>query len=377
MERTKPAPVRESAVPRYEQLRNTLISMIRDGQYLPGMKLPTEPEIAEQYGVSRMTANRAILSLVSDGLLYRKKKAGTFVSEEVPEIRLPVLRPVVVVNQPDATMLDHYFQGLFWNLNSEAAAHGITLKTTSIPETDRVASLMASEPNPLIVLSSPRHILDDLLEIARMGTQVIVVGASWQGYGIHSIDSDNLLGSAMAVEHLLSLGHREIAFVGAWPDDSNTADRVRGFRAAMLARNLDYREDRVLVATGTLHGEPASRERVATLLTSDDRPTAVFAAGGQLAMEVIGVAQSMGLRVPEDLSIVGYDDIPAMLGTYPAVTTIRQPLAAMARAAAQAMLDERMAGVNPTVFDPELVIRGTTAVPSKPIARPRQSERVL
>lgn len=341
-----------------------LLERIQSGEYKPGTPLPTEPEIAEEFGMSRMTANKAILSLVQDGWLYRRKRAGTFVAENAGGTL--ARRPTLTIPWPEQTLEDDYFQGLYWSLNSHLVSAGISLRIVPMPDQDRVATLSGCDADPLILLGAPRTLHTDLLEIARMGTRILLLGTNLTGYGIMAIDSDNLLGAGIAVGHLAELGHRRFGFIGAWPDDTNTIDRERGYRTALQSHGYAYQPERSIVCqSGLFERDHRALEMVRAMLQAPDRPTAVFAAGSNIAMELMSLAADLGLGIPNDLSIVGYDDPPFASRLIPPLTTIRQPLSEMAAFAADLILHPRSRPCEDyTLFDPQLVVRGTTSPPS-------------
>lgn len=351
---------RSGSVPRHVALRRDLMDRIDGGEYGPGDRIPPELKIAELFGVSRMTANKAILSLVADGRLVRHKRRGTFVAETTPTAK----RPVVVVDQLPLAMEDDYFQGLFWSLQRELAANGVGLQTVGMATADRAQQFAGLGADPLVLIGPNKTLLADILEAASRGTRIVVLGASWQGPGITAVDSDNMLGAAYAVNHLADLGHRSIGFLGAFPNASNTVDRFRGFKTAIAARGLPFRSYHAVVSGVYLDRDPGGRHALELMLSRPDRPTALFAAGGHLPFDAIGVARSLGLNVPDDLSIVGYDDPPFASRCSPPLTTVRQPFAQMAAEAARIVLNAPGAGrAFPPyqAFEPELVVRASTA----------------
>ncbi len=354
-----------SSMPLYQQLKAHLLAQIQGGQYQPGDRLPAEPQLAERFGVSRMTANKAILELVSEGVLSRRKRYGTFVADPRAAINRE-FRPVVAVDESIIALEDEYFQGLFWALHDELAAHNVALQSVRVGAVERAEHYAGLNANPLITVGPPKTMLNGLLEHARTGARVLLLGAAWQGFGIVAIDSDNVLGSAIAVQHLVSLGHRRIAFVGAYPDDSNTIDRVRGFKGALASLGYPYDERLTIVSPKLLADDPTATAALEGLLVGRNACTGVFAAGSHIAMEVISICRNLGLRVPEDVSVIGYDDPPFAQRSFPALTTIRQPLEAMVRAAADLVMQPTWTEPSKgqyLVFDPVLVVRGTTAKP--------------
>lgn len=183
--------------------------------------------------------------------------------------------------------------------------------------------------------------------------------------GLPTVESDNYGGALLATQHLLSLGHRRIAFVAGRPDLRSSILREAGYRAAL--EHAGIRFDPELVRVGKYEPE-LSREPAAALLTGPDRATAVFAANDLSALAVIEVAREHGLRVPEDLSVVGFDDVPEAARTEPGLTTVRQSMQELGSTAARMLLeliDGRTPAVTHERLPTELVRRSTTAPPKR------------
>ncbi|ROR74303.1 LacI family DNA-binding transcriptional regulator [Bogoriella caseilytica] len=187
--------------------------------------------------------------------------------------------------------------------------------------------------------------------------------------GPAAIDSDNLGGARAATEYLLSLGHRRIAHLRGRADLQSALLREQGYREALTAAGIPERPE--LIADGGYRSSPAA-ESARKLLTLPQPPTAIFAANDLSAIATIDVAQSLGLRVPEDLSVVGFDNVPEAVGTAPPLTTVAQPLREIGQEAVRMLLD-LLAGhslAQPHLHLPaQLVVRGTTARPADIVAR--------
>ena len=183
---------------------------------------------------------------------------------------------------------------------------------------------------------------------------------------IPTIDSQNLEGAVAAVEHLIELGHRRIGFLAGRPDLESARRREAGYRAALVRAGIEVDERLVL---GGAYTEEAAVEPAHRLLTMPDRPTAVFAANDLSASQVIRTAHELGLDVPGDLSVIGFDNIPESALTTPPLTTIDQSIQAMGHAAVTTLVGliehpERAAEPPGHVTMPtQLVVRGTTAPP--------------
>jgi len=180
---------------------------------------------------------------------------------------------------------------------------------------------------------------------------------------VPAVGATNWQGGLAATRHLLELGHRRIGVV-AGPDRMLCSRaRVDGYRAALERAGVTV--DPALVRAGHFHheaGYACGRE----LLALPDRPTAVFAGNDLQALGLYEAARELGLRIPDDLSVVGFDDLPVARWVGPPLTTVRQPLGEMAAAAARIVLDlgrGRRPAATRIELATELVLRSSTAAP--------------
>ena len=181
--------------------------------------------------------------------------------------------------------------------------------------------------------------------------------------GPSTIESDNVDGSRMATEHLIELGHRRIAHVRGRTDLVSARQREQGYREALEAAGLPFDPDLVRVGGyRALETTDAARE----LLTRPDRPTAVFAANDLSAIRVLEIAAELGLRVPEDLSVVGYDNVPEAASAVPPLTSIAQPMHQMGAEAVRILLGllSGETGEEHLRLPATLVVRASTAPPA-------------
>lgn len=182
------------------------------------------------------------------------------------------------------------------------------------------------------------------------------------------VESQNFEGAVAATRHLLELGHRRIAFVGGRSDLESARRREAGYRAAHAAAGVPV--DEALVAEGSFT-EDSAVAPAHYLLTLAERPTAVFAANDLMALQVVRAAAELGLRVPADVSIVGFDNIPESAMADPPLTTVDQHIQGLGREAVRVLVDliehpERHGEHNPihVTLPTELVVRRSTSVPT-------------
>ncbi len=153
---------------------------------------------------------------------------------------------------------------------------------------------------------------------------------------INFVDSRNVTGARMAVNCLYEKGHRQIAFVAGNLEESNARDRLRGFKEAMKTNGLEIRPDWII--PGWFDQQAAYIESQ-QLFETDTHPSAVFCADDYMAIGVMRRIKEMGLRIPQDVAVIGFDDIELAAYLNPALTTIRQPLIEMGRDAAAILLN--------------------------------------
>jgi DNA-binding LacI/PurR family transcriptional regulator len=202
---------------------------------------------------------------------------------------------------------------------------------------------------------------EELARFRAAGVPVVVVDRD--DGRVPSVSIDDVAGGRMAAEHLIGLGHRRIAFLG---DDEDTqfgfassARRREGCALALTAANLPVRPE--LIRRGP-HGRDQAAAMTRELLAGDEPPTAVFAASDLQALGVLEAAQAVGLEVPRDLSIVGFDDIE--VAGYAGLTTVAQPLEESGRRGAELLLEALGGAAGSGHRLPlELVVRGSTGPP--------------
>ncbi len=185
-----------------------------------------------------------------------------------------------------------------------------------------------------------------------------------------TIQIDNRLGAGMAADHLLDLGHRRIAMIYGPPGNADAEERMRGFREALAARGLLTEPG--LELPGDFGEESGFRagERLADRMPP---PTAVFAANDAMAIGCLAALRGRGLRVPEDVSLVGFDDIPIARYLTPALTTVQVPIAEMGGRALERLVELIQGGRETAkrndVVTPTLAVRASTAAIPEAVTR--------
>jgi LacI family repressor for deo operon, udp, cdd, tsx, nupC, and nupG len=258
-----------------------------------------------------------------------------------------------VVQGAEEVLRERGYDLLLYNLAGDASARHRVFETNLLTKRVDAVLVLSLKPSP-----------DELHRLVHLDRPVTIVGADLPGWATVRIDDE--LAARTAMRHLLHLGHRRIGYVGGTTegvlDFTAPTARLAGYRDSLAAAGVEREPalevDGDFTMTG---GMRAARE----LLDRPDPPTAVFAASDEMAIGVLRIARELGLRVPEDLSVIGIDDHE--MADFFDLTTVAQPVHEQGRVAAQQVLaamrnDEWKP--EQVVLPTELVVRRTTAAPA-------------
>jgi LacI family transcriptional regulator len=231
-------------------------------------------------------------------------------------------------------------------------------------EAEYVARLSGGMVDGLLIIL-PRGLPDYVGELRAASFPFVLIDYDADAPGCSVVNATNRQGARAAIRHLLDLGHRRIGFITGRPNVGATTERLAGYRDALAEAGLEPREEDIVAGDFM---EPRGHDAALELLGRPDAPTAVFASSDSAAFGVLRAARELGLQVPRDVSVVGFDDVPEASLIAPALTTVRQPLREMGRAAVRQLM---LLLADPTlpparlVLETELMLRGTTAAPRR------------
>lgn len=270
---------------------------------------------------------------------------------------------VLAVVIPDIT--NPFFGALFRGIEDGAAPRGyqvLLCNTDGSPDRQRahLQALAARRVDGVILASS--FLKDPAVRALRHQHAPYVLVNRFSEEGMDPfVGSDDVAGARLATQHLIELGHIRIGHLAGQATVSTGVLRRRGYQAALSDAGLAADPDLVVESGFTEEGGARAAER---LLALPEPPTAIFAVTDMAAVGALGQARKVGLRVPQDLAIVGYNDIPLASRLMPGLTTVHVPIQEFGSAAARMLLDQIDGGqVLPrrVVFTPQLVVRGSTA----------------
>lgn len=232
------------------------------------------------------------------------------------------------------------------------------------PDADWIDGVLQRRPAAIVLVFSNLADGDSERLRSRGIPFVILDPAGDPTPGVPSVGSANWAGGMAATRHLIELGHTRIAAITGPADMMCSLARLDGYRSAMNSAGLPIRDS--WIAFGDFH-MPSGERAAHTVLTGPDRPTAIFAGSDLQAVGVLSAARELGLRVPEDLSVVGYDDIDVARWSTPSLTTVHQPLRLMGEEATRLALrlaDGLEVDMQRLDLATHLVVRASTAPPA-------------
>lgn len=328
----------------------------------------TIDEIAKLAGVSKTTISRVInnkpdvssetrelvLSLIEKHDFQPNAFAKAISSQKSNNIGL------IIPHEAEYIFSNPFYVEVMRGVSTEVDKRGYYL-VLCYPHDHNYVDIYKQKRIDGFILMSPgsfhKNIIESLMEVeAPFIATAKIPGAKDMIY----VDVDNCYGASLVMEHLISLGHRKIAFIGK-PTLTSSQDRLDGYRKSLKEHKIQCNEKHIRISeNSTISG---GYNEMLSLIDCDDRPTAVFITNDLLALGAISAIKEMGLRVPEDISVVGFDDIPLAQHISPALTTVRQPAFEKGVKAARLLIQqlEKMKKPKSVTLDLELIIRKSTA----------------
>ncbi|WP_028609003.1 LacI family DNA-binding transcriptional regulator [Paenibacillus harenae] len=207
------------------------------------------------------------------------------------------------------------------------------------------------------------HLVQELVQCASVIPTVLVNGGL-RNTDLIRVATDESAGTALAVRHLIELGHTEIGFIGGESNMTTTSIKLRAFRKAMKDAELEVREEWMLPDSFSID---SGKRQMLNLLAMKERPTAVFCVNDYTAIGVIKAGVEAGLSIPDDMSVVGFDDIPLAHHFIPELTTVSQQAHELGRTAVKVlkamMSNEKVKKL--TSLEPQLVVRQSSGAPMR------------
>lgn len=361
--------MKEKAMPKYLQLKQEILSWILSGKLHPDEKIPTEHEIASQFQLSRHTVRQALGELEKEGWLYKIQGSGTFVSRPKQKEQIDSKTIGILTTYISDYIFPHIVRGAEETLREKG--YRLLLASTDNNkerEREQLETMITQPLNGLIIeptkSAQGNPNLEYYLSLNNLHIPYVMINARYLEVSCPCVKMDDEGGGFLLTDHLIRLGHQRIA--GFFKtDDLQGVDRLKGFIRAHQEHGVALATSYLIsYATEEKETKPLEAARLFLQQSQEERPTAFVCYNDELAIKLLDVIRQQGLSVPEDISVVGFDDSTFATATEVKLTTIRHPKAEMGAKAAEMLIQmiEQQTGerINDVIYKPELVVREST-----------------
>lgn len=350
----------------YKKIHEELKSEINGKVYAGGSLLPSERELCSRFGVERITVRKALELLVEEGLVEKRAGVGTIV-KEYPLRLAPAINPNnILFVLPKSTnsadrITEPFNTALFYRIEKECKDRGFSLMYTTLGPDESLAEITNgnSIKGMILVSKFPDKQYDDC---RRSMIPVVIVNNRQTDF--ICVDSDNENGAYEAVRLLCQQGHKRIGIITGIEGFSNTQDRLSGYKKALAEAGIDWQEQIMADGDWTFDGGYTAMKEI--LQTADPLPTAIFAMNDLTAIGAMGAIKEEGLTVPEDISVIGFDNVAQCEYINPKLSSVDVDVTTIAQAACRQLFDgiEHKADIAYKIVIPtKLVIRDSVSKP--------------
>ncbi len=355
----------------HKQLVSFLIEDIISNNFQPHSQFYSERIIADKYNTSVRTVKLALKDLIVRDMLYKKPQSGTYIKNNKIIYAGNLAKnksyniAYITSRMTEDEWLNPYYSGIIASIESqlEKSGYHFNIYRLSRKSPDREKKLFVNiAQNQLDGIFLAGVYLDSKLvyRIVETGIHVVLVDGPILDKTVNHVIVDDIKGAYDAVEYLIKKGHKKIAYLGGMPEDRASKRRLIGYEKALKSHKIEINKNLILYSGGMnfQNGIKAMQK----ILSLKDKPTVVFAVDDMLAVGCIKAIRTNNLRVPEDISVVGFDDLEIASHISPGLTTMRIDRKRMGYLSAERMLDlinKRKHGKNEIVVKPRLIERET------------------
>lgn len=340
-----------------EQAKEQLLAALMRGRWAAGERLPGLPELARLYDVTAGTMERALRLLIAQGVLERQPKQGTFVREQLPDERFREA-PIIVIGWGPEALDDFYTSTILKEIHRQLPGRN-WIFLHDITSADIAFALHAFHATTVIALAPTVGQVEQLAEFFSADLQILCLGSRAESSRTHTISIDNAFGIAEGMRYLARLGHRRVAYISGSVERTDHIERYQAFRR--YRSRYGFATDRTLLQwRHAPEGTPAFvADALDRWFALPQPPTAIFAGGGPQIFVLLQALRERHLRIPDDVSVIAYDDFPMHAYHQPPLTVIRQPLEEIGNMAVKALykLAKPVHPIVHAVIKPALIVR--------------------
>lgn len=363
---------------KYNMVKNWIKSKVLDGTFTPNQKISSESELMKQFNVSRHTVRLALGDLVNEGLLYKEQGSGTFVSD-----RLSKPQPITQFNKKNIAIVvtyisDYIFPSIIRGAESALSQEGYQVSlfsTNNDHENERriLETIIEQRFDGAIIEPTKSAIanpnINYYLNLEALNIPYVMINAYYDELEPISVTLNDEKGGFLQTEHLIKSGHKNI--LGFFKtDDMQGMKRMKGFIKAHREYNLPINPKNIITYTTSEKNTKPAEYLNDILTSSSDRPTGIICYNDELTLKLLDIIRKNNLQVPNDISIIGFDDSFLSEISEVKLTTISHPKSELGEKAANIILQLIKNGkglkkdkgeiIESYVYEPKLIIREST-----------------
>ena len=355
--------------PLYMQLRDILREQVLSGEKKPGDHIPYECDLCKMYKVSTVTVKNALKELEKEGLIIRIKRKGTFVADTNITKEAANLRRnntlAYIVSDIENIFISDICKGIEEVVNKKGYRFAVYSSARSVKKEIENINLLKErrEEGAIIFPNWGRFNAEQIFELKREGILFVLIDRYFRDIVTDTVTVDNTGGAYLAVKHLINLGYKKIAHISG-VDCTANEDRLEGYKRALNEEGILYNPKWVKEIVpnnrnGSIRFEPddiGGYKEVKRLLSLKDKPEAIFAGNDYLALGALKAIKEAGLRVPEDIALVGFDDLRFSSTLEVPLTTISQPKFEIGKKATEILINKIEANKKGNEINPKQVV---------------------
>jgi len=354
----------QSPLPKYHQLKEIIKESAKKGMIKPNERIQSESELMTAYRISRDTVRHAMGDLVNEGWLYREPGIGTFCADRLSRTS----RKTFIIGVISVVVSNYIFPSIIHGIDNVIHPKGYSIvlgnaNHNTEKEAAHLQDMINRNVDGLIIeptrsaLSSPN--IRYFHKLREKGIPFVMIDSYFDELNPSYVCVDDVLGGYLAVEYLLELGHRRISIIYK-SDHLPSTKRFQGYKKALKKYKVDYSEELVKSFVLPEDKNPAS-PLIKELFKIKKPPTAIFCYNDQIALQAYKAITKLGLKIPHDVSLVGFDDSDLAILSEVPLTTVAHPKGKMGGKAGKILLqlieNSKVRGPQQFVYKPRLIIR--------------------
>ena len=314
--------------PKYNQLARQIETYLKKHSVPPGTRLPSERFLAQRMGISPVTIGRSLNELVRRGVLERKVGSGTYMAEHCR------IQSVGILCHEPAQISDYYIGNVLSAIHEYFLDSKIDLLSLVRRPESYVSTLHKYQLDGIIVLAAQKEFVPTIRQLRDSKIPIVTIGVTFPELADLGFGTDHQAISCQATNYLIRKGYRRIGILsGMRYSSSDVSERERGFSKAMYEAGLPVDPDWIIHADTS--GEDSQMTELRNLLSRPNRPNALLLACHTDSLLIYNLLREMNLRIPEDISLVAFDDPPYAQHLSPPLTVFAQPILDFTRQAAR------------------------------------------